>query len=261
MNVKTCFDYDKTKSVIEKYPKFSYLLNQLVIHTQYYTTIEVIEGIKSMILQWSQNRKSIPLFINAGRKKKSSSYWLYSTIKDLLPEHDLFLYGKTFDPDTEIEILFIDDWMLSGVNAASNFEDVLHRVLSLGDVKEKDDMSQEIYHYKRNKITYTIISFISTNDSNEIINELFLDYRINGKIISLHNIPSFHSILVKLEQEMTDDRQKITKELCQELTQEFAPDSMLLGYPVLLEYKIANQFGCLELFYEQCYNPITPPYF
>lgn len=105
------------------------------------TRLEVENGIGKVVLSALQNRSSIrPLIVNLISDKIGSEQWLYLHIKALLPPHSLVINktdllnkrlqtqrGGSIIEFNNVDILYIDDWCLSGCSAAWRFESLLNK--------------------------------------------------------------------------------------------------------------------------------------
>lgn len=241
LSINAHLDPNKTESTILKYYRYKDVLIDLVKNTKYYTVDDILNGIQDSLISWNINRKNIPLYCFLHKSNKGSSVWLYRENLKFIPEHKKLYDITDLEKyiNQEIEILYIDDWALSGIHLAGTFEE-LYPLLNYGNNL-----------YKNNKIKYTFITFINTIESELLLHSLFDLYNINGSLISTHQLHPF----------ITD---KYDNKLIKEIHDQFAPDAPFhnkLGYAVHLEYKVSNQFGTLELFYLKCRDVVNNYYF
>lgn len=228
------FDSSKCEDFISNNMKFIDILVRLFEFTQYFTTEEVKNGIIKLVNKWKMDRKDIPLYIyiNSENNKIGSEYWLYTIVKDILPEHNIInsqLLNECIH--SEIEILTIDDWCLSGSNMAGNTEDLLYN---------------QIY---KTKINYTYIFYILTNQCKSLMTRVLKSYKIAPNILYEHSIEPFDPLL--------EDNEKNNK-LIREFLTTFSPDVDYFSYPIILQYKVANQFGSFPEIYKKCRSFIKP---
>jgi hypothetical protein len=95
-------------------------LTQLVLDSAVeITKDQVVERMRLSVTDWRQNRPhgEVPVYVHIPRGKIGSEHWIYLEVKDLLPPHTI-VNADTQIPSTgnadEIEILYMDDWSLSG---------------------------------------------------------------------------------------------------------------------------------------------------
>jgi len=154
-----------------------------------------------------------------GRLAQNNGYIL---VRKQLPPHRLIT--TRVKPTDGSEVLFVDDWALSGCNAAGSMENVLYRS-GLKDVK------------------CTFIFNVTTEQANTLLIKL-----INGvysstslKIYSQSTVNPFNDILVS---------NNITQEEINEFNTQTGTDEG--SYAIISDYKIPNQFGS----YPQVYKKI-----
>lgn len=125
------------KFINENY-KFKNELENLFENTIYFTTQEVIDGLRKLVKNYFSNFEG-KLYVYA--TETGSEGYFYDMCKDLFPPYKILMEA----PEEEATILFLDDWILSGNNMANNFENIF---------------------YQKNKYNYEIvfISFINTRN-------------------------------------------------------------------------------------------------
>lgn len=196
------------------------MLKQFILdHGEKITKNEVIEGIRTLVGDYFKDKTYIkPIYINLPTDKIGSEHWVYLNVKDLLPEHKVVL-----DEYDDVDIFFIDDWVLSGCNACANLENILYNL----EVKNS---------------RYTILSYVGTgNNSN--INGLKRRYR--GVTIEYHSAKRVYLLSEKLNMLGITVYQK-------EFDQfhiKYNPDTECESYLVYSDYKIPNGFGSYPLIY------------
>jgi hypothetical protein len=124
--------------------------------------------------------------------------------------------------ENDTEILFMDDWCLSGISACTTLEHLLY----------KRDITSILYTF-----VFYLITDEGTNSIKRLINNVDYD------IISYRSIDRFDLILVDIGDKAIVDFHKI---MC--------PDTEDFSYPVVSDYKIPNQFGSYPLVYSEIYS-------
>ena len=226
------FDPLECENFISKNMKFLNIIVPLFEYTKYYSTDAVVTGIKDLVIEWKEQRNNdIPLYvhINSANNEIGSEYWLYTIVKDTLPAHKIINQALLNQcTNNEIEILSLDDWCLSGNNMLGVTEDLLY------DSKYKS------------KIYYSFIFFLVGTHCTSILTSVLKKYYTNviPTFFYKHKIEPFNPHLKETEN---------NKKLLEEFTKTFSPDTeSLIGYPVIFEYKVANQFGSYPEIYKKC---------
>jgi hypothetical protein len=125
------------------------------------------------------------------------------------------------------EILFLDDWSLSGNNAAATLEHILYKKI-----------------YK--DIYYTFLFNILTNQAIRTINRIAALYPyVSHQILRVKKIYEFDDILHKY---------KIPQEDINNFNRSVNPDTECGSYAILSDYKIPNQFGSYPTIYKSMYS-------
>jgi hypothetical protein len=221
-------DESLCKLFVEEHIKYAKILKSLFTQTQYFTTNYIIKSSNELINEWLNNYKSErPLFIPLMKKRDSSEKWLYEINKHILPPHTIINYEDISLLPIECDILFMDDWCLSGNNCAGVIDDITY------ELKYKLKKNVLINFY----VVSVIMTEFATNHIKKIHKNTFVYYK--NKI----------EIFKDLSLEFND------------FIKTFQPDTEWTAYPVHLEYKIANQFGSFNKIYSKCRSSeINKPY-
>jgi hypothetical protein len=209
------------KSFLEKHQEFSDILSELFQQTVYYTTREVIDGIRRVVSRYIRERDAeVPLYVNLPASY-GSERWIYKSVRDLLPPHEI-LTDIELIQDRKIDIVFMDDWILSGANACGQLEN------ALWGTRGAKVMPQ---------VTYTVLTFISTREAQYALSSLCMKY--------------YRKVTIKFMSEVTLEQFKPKSDELAFL-KEFLPEVDRCSYPVHLEYKVANQHGSFPTIYNRC---------
>lgn len=104
----------------EKHPKFSELTDLVVSNTVYCTTTEILNKLAGLINVWKLQRKPRPLQVIMCSPHASSEHFLYQKLNHLLPPHTIVCAPT--DIKSGAELLYLDDWALSGGNTCSTIK-------------------------------------------------------------------------------------------------------------------------------------------
>ena len=182
---------------------------------------------------------SRPLYVNLCTKKIGSEQWVYLLVRDLIPEHKILNKPEDLDKTESIDILFLDDWVLSGSNAVGAWERVMWQ------------------HYEKLRdVRYYIRSFVATDASGKLLSETKLIYK---------NIQVFQTCAMIVDNLSTVLRSKNTYTLTngQQFTTPWRvnikdwvsfhhkhnPSSHNEGYLIYSDYKLPNEFGSYPSIY------------
>ena len=209
----------------EDYPKYKQIFDLLFEYTHYYTKREIIHDIYENIMNWKEIRRKIPLFVIIDNNKIGSDHYYYYHFKDILPKHKIILSSNEISDDNDVELLYIDDWSLTGLNMIKLFEPLINR------------------KHRTSEILLTCIISISTIACNTAIMEFKDNYNVSCNIYTSHIIKSFKSILNKMN---------IPHELIYEFFEDFLTDSNIDIYPVQLEYKSITSDYSDQSIYSKC---------
>lgn len=110
----------ETDAVINLYPRFAEILTILFNQTEYFTRLEVEQLLISAISDWVRLRPSIPCYIITYPKKIGSEFYYYHRLNHLFPDHILLNPNQmsSLKVDQEIELVYIDDWVLTGIRTS-----------------------------------------------------------------------------------------------------------------------------------------------
>lgn len=256
--------YEENGGECEQFKKFYSILDIIEKNTFKATKKQIIQNIRSLVIEWKKNRKQRKLFINLLDSKIGSIHWLYLEAKDLLPEHEIIFlnmekiqefeekrnrrqalaregiiilrrdifgeYVETLD-FTDSEILLIDDFSLSGIFSASLFEAVLY------DKREIDK-----------NILYTSIFAYDTKESRDQLADV---KRSHYPYVTL-NFMSYGT-LERLSSLLPYDIEQ-NEELLEEFADIINPDSGSWdNYMFYTDYKFPNEAGSFPNIYAYLY--------
>lgn len=211
----------------------THILSLLIQNTVYLKRSEIIESIRLQLVQWNMQRaKDKRLYINCyphesvNGNKIGSEQWLYVSCMDLLPDHTIIMPTTVIENNSEI--LYIDDWSLSGNNAAAQLEHILYK-----------------RSYK--DILYTFIFHTVTDRSICTIDEIVSMYPCVAShcILCTSKVPEFDSILHTNGIDQSD---------VAAFNKVINPDTECGAYAILSDYKLPNQFGSYPTVYEKLYT-------
>jgi DNA-directed RNA polymerase beta' subunit len=222
---------DRIINFINKNIKYKEILIELFKNTKCIKKKDVIENIKNKLKLWKNQRENIKLYINL-IGKIGSEHWIYDEIKYLLPQHDIILDENKLLCDNS-EILYIDDWSLSGCNCCGILEGLLYKNTKLNKYKN---------------IKYTTIFYISTKQSRDTLEDVIDYYKyINLNITYCIDIMRFDDII-------KNNKIKFDSQLLRNFHIKFSPDTEFYSYPIVSDYKIPNQFASYPLIYENIFE-------
>ena len=152
MSLYNGLDESLCKLFVERHIKYAKILKSLFTQTQYFTTNYIIKSSNELINEWLDSYKSErQLYVPLIQKKDGSEKWLYEINKHILPPHTVINYKDISTLSDKCDILFIDDWCLSGINCAIVIDDITY------DLKNK---------FKRNVlINFYVVSVIMTDSA------------------------------------------------------------------------------------------------
>lgn len=222
-------------SLIKLYPeKYNTILQIIGDSSIFCTTQYIIDTSRMLVEKWRNERQDRKLYIVSIGEKVGSEQWMYLVNRNLLPPHQLitsydcdesrFLVDNIIEEDSEI--LFIDDFMLSGTNIIGQFENLFY---NFRDITQRKHIS--------------FIMPVVTAESLTLINEI-----INSYDNMTCNVKTYYDY--KMEKINYDDDEQLTHDLGFLIN----PDSESLNYPFFTEYKIPNQFGSFPTLYNRIYT-------
>lgn len=223
------------------YNKYKMIIDDLIDKTIYFTKDQVCQAIEQQIKEWLNSYDmQKKLYVLVSPKKVGSEHWIYRTFEHLLPEHTLCLNPNMFCiTDFEnSEILIMDDWCLSGTHA-SNI--LMNYIIDPEEPNGTDSPFPELTA----NVTYifAIMNYIMPEWFIESFN-YFPNLRINvhGKYL----IKPFGEIC-ELD---------ITPTLLYKFEREIGTYTINggTGFPVHLEYKIANKYSSYPTIYSKLRN-------
>ena len=238
------------KDLMSQYPDLKEIFNLLFENTKYFTTQQVKNALLKQIEIWKEKRIPKKLYVLMSPYKVGSEQYFYYIFKDILPEHELIFIDEAIDiykdhSDIGVEILFLDDWSLSGNNMLGNIDVFISNYFP-EEAKEIEYEGNwiETFHPEFNKInnpslSLTIIVAITTEDVIKLLNEI----GVTPTIYYEYLIPNFGDVLRS---------HNISQKLINDFSIIFNKESEIPSYPVHLEYKIANEFGSYPIIYNSC---------
>lgn len=200
----------------------------LLRHTHVIKKDNVIKEMRSLVSNWKRTRQERDLFVscNAG-SKIGSEQWIYLSVLDILPSHTILTKATSLTDGCEI--LYMDDWSLSGCNACAIFED-------------------NMYMNKASNVLYTFIFYLLTDEASSLISSLIerVYPHVQYRMINHTSVERFDHIL---ENEGID----IADPDIVEFHRKYNPDTQSFAYPIVSDYKIPNQFGSYPTIYGGIY--------
>ena len=157
---------------------------------------------------------------------------MYLTVKHLLPEHTRITSEEQMNKIhcEGIDIVYFDDWCLSGCNAAGLFE--------------------ILYGYETRDVRYTFCTYITTQQVFETCADVNNSYK--GITMSFYSDREAQLLTGALLQ----TGRSFPRELIREFQRKYNPESPVdESYLICSDYKIPNQFGS----YPNIYEPRCPP--
>ncbi len=225
--------------LVKKYPQFAEIFEILFNNTQYYTRQQVSGAITRQIHRWLHERQPLPLFVILTSGKIGSEHYFYYHFKDQLPKHQIISNETEFAKELSVyeamEVLFLDDWCLSGVNTAGSFESIAYK--NLKQLQSKSMMFTSIFAISTLLCSQTLESLLADSYSN-----------VTSRIYSDVIVERFDVIL-------KNSGQIFDHKLLTEFTKTFSPDTEDFAFPIHLDYKVANQFGSYPTIYLMCRDP------
>jgi hypothetical protein len=124
LNVAKCNEF------INNNIKYKQILETLFSNTKYYTHDQIKNMLEHLLTKFIDSRdKNKPLIILLDNNKIGSEHYYYYTLKHLLPEHYIcFIDSKSGLKmiDEPCDILFLDDWSLSGCHLLGVIDSALY---------------------------------------------------------------------------------------------------------------------------------------
>lgn len=198
--------------------------------------LEVEVGIVDAILSWCSRRTSTnPLYVNLCTGKVGSEQWLYLLVRSLLPAHKVIRRASELDQTVDVDILYMDDWTLSGSQAVGTAEQVLY---------PKINALKNVHYY--------IITYVATVDSQELIkmtNEMYPGvtfhqtfgvqaYRLSQAVTYYQQFSTFSTPLL------------IDQDQMKTFIQMHNPESQVDGHLIYSDYKIPSDFSSYPSIYD-----------
>lgn len=234
-NLKSCKLFNKSN-------KFSKIIKILFDNTQYYTRKTILKDLELNINKWKNERQNLPLYVILPVGKIGSEYYFYYHFKKILPKHKLIL--NVFPSiNEESELLYLDDWSLTGHHCWNAFNDVIFT-----------DEDHQNFRYPNIPLKCTVIVSITTNESLKFFTDdenLGFIPQCNFNYYYSHIIRKFNDILIDngFNYEPFDFKNDFIL-ICD--FYEKYNCSKHTAYPVHLDYKIANVDGSFPNIYIHC---------
>lgn len=254
---------------------FDSILRLLFENTLYITRTQILEDLKNSIERWRNERENKPLYITLKTGKIGSEYYFYYTLKHLLPEHKLILNIIPRDIEDGAEILYLDDWSLTGIHMQESYNRIFYKckkyprypkiklnytvitsimsevVMHLFDIpdwlkdEEVDDSSYNDFYYDNTKFKYyythkvrPFIDILSEHIGHKVQNEYDINFKFFQRFCDTHTLDK------NVELPPFGDPKYNTSLMLSSPTFE--------AYPVHLDYKVANVFGSFPNIYRHC---------
>ena len=235
-------DQDKCEAFIMKHEEYQEILKELFAQTRYFSKDDVINGMRSLIFDIMH---LLPMKLFWVSQTCGSEQWCFNNLKHLLPPTTPItsLLEEEIDASEKIPtILFLDDWILSGHRMMGSIEDILQ----VGERIGNDYLAR--IRYTEKKVNLVIISFINTENAISELKSLIRYYP------NVQKLDVYYSVLVERFKPFSE----FTSEISEKFLKEFQLD---FDFPVHLEYKLYNKFGCFSTIYEYVRkSPIIPCY-
>lgn len=218
---------EECQKFFDENPEFDSILRFLFQSTVYITREEILIDIENNINRWLSSRNlERPLYVTLKEGKIGSEYYFYHHFKHLLPKHTLI--WKTFPDDIPdgSEILYIDDWSLSGVQMRDSYNRIFYTSMkeqkarksgkkgysnfdNMNKNNEDEDNENEdednilIERYPGKTLYYTVITSVMTDSSLSIFdisdyieeeNELTQNYFYNTKFECFYSRLATHFV-------------------------------------------------------------------
>lgn len=228
---------EKRREFLLEHKRYFSIIDQILDNTKIYKERDVLDGILDLIVEWRKVRKQRPLYIIKRPDDTGSESWLYRKFKDQLPPHKSFIPGMTDFPDEAIEVLFIDDWCLSGSHMAGQFENAF-------------------YMSPCKRAHCTIITYVCSSQARNLMKELETWYE-NIITTTMHAIQNIDVFIPVRPDNICLNEWEI---LYERFLDEMQDDTGATAHAVIYDYKIANQFGTYEKIYKACFNLKLKPY-
>jgi len=214
------------------------MLSALRRETKCFSLNDIVAGLKTLITEWVAERQDRPLVVSLASEKLGSEFYFYDQLKDLLPKHKILRdYSEISKLEAElgrIELLCIDDWTLSGINA----------MLIMRNLHETWAKTKALA--KTKTILFTIITHISTSEGRQLISKYAEEYSCVPKFYFNQDIELFKTVLSREAFDETEIDRFIDC-LCQG---QYDP------YAIFLEYKIANMHGTFHMLYKAIFDMV-----
>uniref|UniRef100_A0A6C0BMC1 Uncharacterized protein n=1 Tax=viral metagenome TaxID=1070528 RepID=A0A6C0BMC1_9ZZZZ len=196
------------------------IVQLLLSNTRVVTKQEVETNILKLVEQWKEERdQGRDLYVNG--VSGQDHHWLYMLVRDHLPKHELICASTR--PTDGSEILYIDDWLLSGCTASVHLEEVLYES-ELKDIKYT--------------CIFNVVS-VSQKHMYKLVDEQYKGTQL--KIYSGSVIEAFDDIL---------RREGISEDRIKKFNLEVSPDIECGSFAITSDYKIPNQLGSYPKIYE-----------
>lgn len=267
---------ESCSEIIDKNEKFRKIFDILFHETKYFTREEITDSLEYLIQKWLLERDPVKLYVILKNDKIGSEHYFYYHFRHLLPEHTV-IHKYLKEVNEDIEMLYMDDWVLSGQHMKSTIETFLEdddyreqmyqKILELqskairGLTIIDQDAFEELLTFSENvhknrkylisnySVKISTIVSIYTKESENLFQKI-IDYY--SKHSGLKLISKFYGDLCIKRLDYYLEKEGIDEDLEYEFYLTFNPESKNSAYPVHLDYKIANQFGSFPEIYSKC---------
>lgn len=232
------------------------ILDIIFEETKYFTREEILTDLLLNIEYWKIERENVPLYVILDTAKIGSEYYYYYTLKDFFPEHKLVIDNYPENIEDGSEILYMDDWVLTGTHVLNQFNRFL----------QYDEYDEYYPRYPDRKLKLTVIVSIISNEAMTLVNLIasgFSDSSVVSNFYYTNIVRRFSDIL----NDYIQDKNLILKFFLRFCGDQYLENfysnidhkKVLLSdipnygaYAVHLDYKIANIKSSFPLIYEQC---------
>lgn len=257
--------------------EFDSILRFLFENTLYITREEILLDLEENINRWKIEREDRSLYVTLNDGKIGSEYYFYYTLKHLLPRHQLIIGDIPNDIQDGSEILYLDDWSLTGINMRHSYSRIFYddfdenlgfstrrlpnkslhftailsimtdRSIHMFDlpkyINETCKITQEYYYSTKFKCYYShkvipFVDLLSEHVGHKVNEVLDINYKFFERFCDTRSIDKE----IKLVPKTHPNYKKIVNRSIPTFD----------AYPIHLDYKIANVYGSFYNIYKHC---------